>query len=161
MAEFKAITTQEELDSIIDGRLKREREKYAGFEEYKQKAADYDKLTRQLSDQDEKVKKLSADLAAANATLKGHDDEVSGLKSRAEKAERELLQSKIANECGIPFALAGRLSGTTEEEMRKDAEALTPYLKNAEPAPLASTEPGKIDATAAMYTELLQNLKGV
>ena len=39
---FEAITTQEQLEGVIKDRLEREREKFAGFEDYKKKAGEYD-----------------------------------------------------------------------------------------------------------------------
>lgn len=45
------------------------------------------------------------------------------------KYEKESKRVKVAMENGIPYELAGKLSGETEDEMKKDAEAFSKFLK--------------------------------
>ena len=44
MEEFTPITTQEQLDKVIGERIAGVKAKYEGFDDYKQKAEDYDAL---------------------------------------------------------------------------------------------------------------------
>ena len=63
---------------------------------------------------------------------------------------------------GIPFELAERLSGDTEEEIRKDAETLAKFIGGKQPpAPLKSSEDtpsdSKIAALRAFTAKLANN----
>lgn len=132
MAEtFTPITTQEQMDGIITERLKREKEntakKYAGWisPEEAQKAQ------KELQDT---VKKLTDDYEKAKTTIAGHEASI----KRYQAAE---LRSKIADEVGLDRRLVSRLSGDTEEALRKDAESLKALFGPAAGAgELGSTE---------------------
>lgn len=109
MAEFQAITTQEDFDRAIQARLDRqERSIRAQF-------ADYDALKEANGKYDEQIKKLNQDLADANAKIR--------------KGEIDSLKAKVALETGLPAELQARLSGETEEDIRKDAKALSEIFK--------------------------------
>lgn len=158
---FKIIETQEELDNIIGERLKREREatekKYAGFEEAKEKAGKYDKLLAQ--DFEGQIRKLNDELKTEREKNAGHDQTVSEITARAEKAEKALLKVETAHKAGLPYELAARLNGETEEELLADAKSLGSYVKTAGAPPLATTEPaqnrsGSTAALAAMAAAL-------
>ena len=62
---------------------------------------------------------------------------------------------------GLPYELAARLSGETEEDIRKDAVALSKVIGQQE-APLASTERGvpKDNNTRVALKGVLDGLKG-
>lgn len=158
---FKIIETQEELDNIIGERLKREREatekKYAGFDEAKEKAGKYDKLIAQ--DFEGQIRKLNDELKTEREKNAGHDQTVSEITARAEKAEKALLKVETAHKAGLPYELAARLNGDTEEELLADAKSLSSYVKTAGAPPLATTEPahnrnGSTAALAAMAAAL-------
>jgi hypothetical protein len=160
---FKAIETQEDFDIAIGERLKREREqaekKYAGFEEAKEKAAKYDKLAAQ--DFEGQIKKLTEDLAAEREKNADHDKTVDELNTRAEKAEADLLKTKVAHAAGLPYELAARLNGATEEELQADAKSLASYVRPNSAPPLRTTETkdtGAKASTAAAYQALLSAL---
>lgn len=148
---FKAIETQEELDIIIGERLKREREaaekKYAGFEEAKEKAAKYDKLSAQ--DFEGQIRRLNEELKSAKEKNAGHDQELADLTKRAETAEASLTKVKIAHAAGLPFELAERLNGTTEDELKADAKSLSSFIRPNTPPPLSTTEPARTKAGGA------------
>ena len=119
---FEIIDTQEKFDAAISERLRREREtvskKYADYDELKQKAAEDN--AKKYSDYDTK-------LADLQAKVKGY--------------ETVSVKTRIAHETGIPYELAGRLSGNTEEEIRKDAETLSKYIGSTKKtAPLRTPE---------------------
>lgn len=52
--------------------------------------------------------------------------------AKAVAAERQALRLKVAADFGLPPALAGRLQGETEDELRADAETLKPIVMPAE-----------------------------
>lgn len=100
--------TQEELDSIVQGRVSDERKKYSDYEALKEKAAKYDEL-------EEKTK---TDLQKAQDKAEKYEKELNALKrANSIKEARE----KVASEAGIPADL---LTGETEDECKAQAEAL-------------------------------------
>lgn len=153
---FKVIETQEELDRIIGERLKRERdsakEKYADYESFKKKAEKYDAA---VSEYEERINGLTE-------KLNKHDREVAELNAKATKAETELLKNRIANENKIPFELATRLHGETEDEIREDAKNFSSFVVPPQPAPpLHSSDPAQTSITTdAAYKGLLDGLLG-
>ena len=103
--------SQEEVDSIVAERLKRDRQKYADYDELKQKASKFDEMQE------------------ANKT------ELQKATERAEKAEKEIadmkqansireIRSKISKETGVPENL---LTGNTEDDCKTQAEAIKAY----------------------------------
>ena len=110
--------TQAELDAIIADRLKREREKYKDYADLKKAADEYQRLREsQMSDQE----KLQAKLAEYERQLLEKERE-------AAEARLESLKLRVLDEMGLPKAWAVRIFGTTEEEIRHDAEELKRLL---------------------------------
>ncbi len=136
MADFKPIETQEAFDAAVAD-VKKQYEGWLSPEDYNAKTAD-------LANQLEANKTTIADLTA-----------------KAKAYESGALKMRIAHENGIPYELAGKLSGDTEEELKKDAEALAKFVKNQQPQPLANTEHGHVDTNDeyAPYRELLARMK--
>lgn len=137
MSDFKVIETQEQLDAIIKDRLdraeKKQTEKYAGYlspEEVDAKTAD---LTKQVED-------LSNSLNVANDKAKTDAEAIAGLEAKVKTYETASVKSRIAHEVGIPYELANKLNGETEEDIRKDAEALKPFVTKAAAPPLRDPE---------------------
>ena len=104
---FEAITSQEDLDKIIQKRVAREQKKYADYEELAAKAARFD----------ESVEASKPELQKAT--------------ERAEQAEAELAAHKleveryqIIAEAGLPADLHALVTGSTAEEIRMQAEKL-------------------------------------
>ena len=152
MAEFQAITTQEELNRIVEGRLERERAKYANYEAYKADSEAYAAIKGK--DYEGQIKGLSDDLAKARGDL-------GTMTKRAETAERSLLRSRVAREAGLPAELADRLAGEDEKAMKADAEALAKLVKpQQEPQPLADHSGPAVDGNEAEMRKLLNGLKG-
>lgn len=153
MSEFKTITTQEEFDAAIGDRLKRERDtvkkSYEGYmspDDVAKKYAGY------LSPEDE-AKKYRGYLSP---------EEVAKKDASIRAYETNSVKMRIAHETGIPYELAGRLSGEKEEDIRKDAEALAKLINAGTPVPpLASTERGVSgNENRAAIKGMLDNLKG-
>ena len=138
MAEFTPINTQEEFDAAVRSRLQREREKYADYETIK---AENGTLKNQVS-------ALTGEKEALEKKVKGH--------------ETNSVKIRIAQELNIPASMAERLNGETEEDIRKDAEAMANIFKTAQgAAPLynPNTQPPANASDAAM-AEMLHSLRG-
>jgi len=138
MAEFTPINTQEEFDAAVRSRLQREREKYADYETIK---AENGTLKNQVS-------ALTGEKEALEKKVKGH--------------ETNSVKMRIAQELNIPASMAERLNGETEEDIRKDAEAMANIFKTAQgAAPLynPNTQPPANNNDAAM-AEMLHSLRG-
>ena len=149
MAEFEAITTQEAFDNAIKARLdrntdtvKKQFEGYISPDDFKAKTAD---LNSKITDLTGKL--AEKDTAIADLTAKNKAYETSSVKMR------------IADENGIPYELANKLSGDTEEDIKKDAETLAKFIGKKQPAPLGSTEHDHADSKNAAYKSLLASLK--
>jgi hypothetical protein len=157
MAEaFTPITTQEQLNDIITERLKRDREaqKKKIKEEGWLSPEDAKKATDKLQDT---VDKLTKEAETARTTIAGHEASI----KRYQAAE---LRSKIADEVGLDRRLVGRLSGETEDDLRKDAQGLK-ELFGAQTAPsvdpMRSTEPQKgPGGVAGAWGEVSGQLRG-
>lgn len=153
MADFTKIETQEQFDAAVAERLKSETENVRKqFEGYLSPEDAAKKYAGYLSPADEKKKYegyLSPEeVAKKDATIKGY--------------EKSAIKSRIAHETGLPFEMAARLSGETEEEIRKDAENLSKLIgRPSQVPPLASTERDvPASETRAAMKGLLNGLKG-
>ena len=65
--------TQAEVDSIVEGRLAREKQKYADYEDLKEKASKYDEYQEQSKTELQKEKEKSDALQAKLSTLEKKD----------------------------------------------------------------------------------------
>lgn len=107
--EFKAITSQDDLNKVIDDRLKRERAKYADYKDLQAKATKLDEIEQANQTEAEKAAKRVADLEAELSTTR-----------------RDSLRLKIASANGITDAddIELFLTGTDEETLTKQAKRL-------------------------------------
>lgn len=154
MSEFKTIETQEEFDKMIQKRLEqKEREVSERFKDY----LSPEEVAKVKSELEGKIKAANDSLKAERDKSIEHSKVVSELEQRAKNAETKWLKGKVAMEKGIPFELADRLIGETEEELLKDAESVSSLFKAA--PPLRTNEPqGTIPNNANAYAALLANL---
>lgn len=120
--EFKPITTQEELNQVIGQRLEQARNAE------RQKFADYDNIKTSLTS-------LQKDVAAKDTTI-------ADLQGQLKSSRTDLAKTRIALEKGIPVELCSRLTGETEEEIRKDADTLAAFIgkPKKDPPPKKETE---------------------
>lgn len=155
----KPITTQEDLDALIGERLKRDREaqakKYEGWQspEQQEEAAkaskkQIDTLTRQMEDQARKY----ADTEKQLQTLQAQNH----------KYETDSVKRRVAHEVGLDWGLADRLTGETEEDIRRDAESLKSLVGTTTSAPpLRTYEADKGTRTQeAAWNDVLSRLRG-
>lgn len=145
--DFTPITTQEEFDAAIKDRLERERrtiqKEYADHGELQKKVAGYEKTIRE-----------------ANEKIAGHDKVVGELNARIKGYETASAKTRIALDMGLPYEMASRLTGETEDDIRKDAEGLLKLISGQNPPapPLASTEPKDAETTRAAFKQLKDDL---
>lgn len=137
MGEFKVISTQEELDALIKDRIERERKSLS------EKYSDYDELKKRNTEYEAQVSKLSEANKAYEAKTAEYDKQISDLSLKIKGYETDSAKTRIALEAGLPYEMAGRLSGSTEEEIKKDAEILAKFVSKKETAPIRSGEPEK------------------
>lgn len=145
--QFKPINTREEFDAAVAERIRAETSKFADYDALKEKAAKYDELAGKKLDK--QVEALTQKLNAANETISGNAQTIAELTTRAETAEGAVLRAKVAHANNIPYEMAGRLNGSTEEELTADAKALAKFVAPPAVAPLASTEPSGVTADSA------------
>lgn len=122
MAEFTPIATQEEFDALIKDRIERAKEST------RKEFADYEALKTTVTAKENEIAKLKEKAAANKAQL---DD----LAAKLSASETASAKTRICAEYGLPFDLCGRLNGTTEEEIRKDAETLVSLFGKTQKAP--------------------------
>ena len=151
---FEPITTQEQFDSMIKERLQRERTSVEKrFEGYVSKA-DHDKALGDVTKAFEDYKNEHAKDA----------ETIESLTAENKRYATAAVKSRIAHEAGLPYGMAMRLSGETEEEIEADAKVLAGMIasgrKNS--LPLAHAEDSDGDAKNAQFKKLLNglNLKG-
>lgn len=135
---FTPIDTQEQLDAIIGERVRRAEkkaeekaaEKYADYDDIKGKAEAYEKQIADLGEQIKGGETKLADLTKQNEELAG----------KVQKYETDSVKTKIALETGLPYQLAGKLSGDDEDAIREDAKRMAEFV--AKPAaPMGALEP--------------------
>lgn len=153
---FEIIDTQEKFDAAIAERLRREREtvskKYADYDDLKKRTAEYETtLGTMTKEAEENAKKYSE-----------YDKKLADLQAKVKGYETGSVKTRIAHETGIPFELAERLSGDTEEEIRKDAETLSKFIGGVKKsAPLRNSDSGtddsKTSALRAFTASLVNN----
>lgn len=71
-----------------------------------------------------------------------HQKAVDTLSAEKKSFELALLRLRTASEAGLPTELADRLTGSSEEELKKDAEKLASLIKPAHQTRSHSTESG-------------------
>lgn len=130
--EFKAIETQEAFDAAIKARL--ERNTRSVTEEVTKKFEGY------ISPDD--AKKSTDRITALEKELADGKATIADLTAKNSAYEISSVKMKIAREARLPAELAERLNGSTEEELKKDAEALAALVKPAHQPRPRSTEGG-------------------
>ena len=150
--EFKAITTQEELDNVIKDRLARQKE--AIESQYQ----DYEEIKKRKEELETEVGVLNETIKATNNKYANYDTELSELNAKIKDYEMSSAKTKVALQYGIPYDLADRLVGEDEESLTKDAEKLASLVKQKEPiAPLKNVEP-QVGEKNGAYKSLLEGL---
>lgn len=148
MAEFTPIETQEAFDAAIKDRIERAKKTVTA-----EVAKQYEGW---ISPAD--AKKSADQIAALTAQIGERDTKIADLTAKTSAYEIASVKTKVAHEVGLPYELAERLSGTTEEEIRKDADALAKFAVPRQATPSFSGET-PVGATAdAAFRALAHDL---
>lgn len=150
MSEFKPIETQEQLDAIIQDRLKRERDtttkRFDGW----------------VSPEDHQ-KALNDAIKALDDYKKAHEGDeqtIADLTAKTKAYETATLKSRIAHEVGLSYDWISRISGDDEASIRADAEALKKMVGNGPVLPTKNPESGeKVNSGDAAFRSLLNDLQ--
>ncbi|WP_455093121.1 capsid assembly scaffolding protein Gp46 family protein [Parvimonas micra] len=154
MSEFKPITTQEELDSIIGERLKRQKESIS------KQYTDYEELKTKNVDLEKELTELKKSLESSTSSKTELEKQIEELTGKVKAHDLSSLKIKYALENGIPYNLAGRISGDDEESIKADAQSLSDFFKSqTPPPPLKNTETNTKGEDVA-YQNILKGLKG-
>lgn len=124
--------------------------------------ADFNSKNAELKNLEKQIGDLNLNLETLNKEKSTFDETVNGLNGKVTTYEQASLKARIAHEKGIPYELAGRLTGEDEAELRADAESLSKLIatnSKPSPPPLRSNEPAG-DGKDAAYKNLLNGLKG-
>ena len=151
MTEFKAIETQEQLNTIIKARLDREKEKYA----------DYDQLAEKIKNLETENTNLKQTIADKETSESTTASKIADLEKDVTTWKQKSLKQQIAMKNGLPFDLADRLQGDSEESLNEDAERLASLVnvKNYT-QPLADKEPNfESKGTDAAWRDVVKSLK--
>ena len=163
---FKPIETQEEFDALIKDRLAKQKAK---FEE--EKAEITKKYEGYLSPEDvEKAKKSYEDkVTALNASISERDEKEKTLQTQLDEAnaknskyESSALKMRVALSNGIPYELADRLNGTTEEELTVDAKKMASLFGSShtpQNTPEYTPSNGDTDGVTQAFKKLNPTLK--
>ncbi|WP_280473294.1 hypothetical protein [Nocardia asiatica] len=113
--------TQADVDRLLGERLAREKQKFADYDELKSAAAEL----KQIKDANKsESQKLTDQIAALQKQLADRDAEVSTL-------ALDKLRAEVAADKGVP---AGRLRGSTKEDLEADADAYLTEIASRETA---------------------------
>ena len=123
MAEFKPIETQEQFDAMIKGRLEQAERSFI------EKYGKTDELKTQLEASAGQIAELTKRLEEANNQIESSKAEMEGLNAKVLKYETDSVKTRVAHEEGLPFEMAGRLTGDNEEAIRADAKSLAKMIK--------------------------------
>lgn len=151
MTEFKVIETQEQLNAIIKARLDREKEKYA----------DYDKLSEKIKNLETENTNLKQAITEKETSESTTASKIADLEKDVTAWKNKSLKQQIAMKNGLPFDLADRLQGDTEESLNEDAERLASLVsvKNYT-QPLADKEPAfKEKGVDSAWRDVVKNLR--
>ena len=115
---FEVIETQEQLDKVIGARIAKAKE--AAKAEFQDKIDELDTLTTKLKEKESKITSLTDELETAKAAKAANEAKLADLTAKVHKYEADSVKTRIARECGLSVELANRLSGDTEEDIKKD-----------------------------------------
>lgn len=151
MPDFIAITSQEQLDQVIKDRLARERESA------QKRYADYDELKAASETSAKQISDLQKQLETAAKTGEASLKTIAELTGKVQHYETDSVKTKVALEKGLPYQMASRLNGSTEEEIRKDADAIMGVIgTNKAVAPIKTGEPSQLDEHRSALKEVLE-----
>ena len=152
MAESTAITPPEQFEAALKDRMDRYAKKFEGY-------TSPDDLAKIKADYDTQIATLTKTAEEKAKKYAGYDKELAERDAKIKGYETASVKTRIAHEVGLPYELSGRLSGDTEDDIRKDAESLVGLIgKGHQTAPLASSETTE-DKVKTAVKQLSEKLK--
>lgn len=151
MSDFKKIETQEEFDKLIADRIQRERKSI------EEKYQDYETIKKENDTNKSKIDELTKQISESTNKFAENEKMINELNSKVKAYETDSAKTRIALETGLPYQMASRLSGDTEEDIRKDAESLKAMMGN----PSVPPEANPYENVPSEKTEKRDALKGV
>lgn len=144
--------SQEELNSIVSDRLNKEKSKYE---------KQIEELTAKTNSYEQQIANFTSQLEEINKKAATSDEELKAKESKIQEYESAALKMRIAHEFEIPYELANRLSGNTEEEIKADAEVVKKLLGTTKGyAPMKTTEDSasesNLDSAFRQFSRQLQ-----
>ena len=121
--------------------------------------ADFNAKNTELKALQKQIGEMNNSMETLTKEKETFDKTIADLNGKVSSYELSSLKTQIALEKGIPYELAGRLTGEDEDSLKSDAESLAKLITSKPtPAPLKDVEPakGKDDP----YKSLLNGLKG-
>lgn len=149
---FEPIETQEAFDAAIKSRI--ERNTKSVTDEVTKKYEGYispEDASRQTAELNKQIKDLTAKLGE-------RDSSIADLTAKNKAYETASVKTRIAREFNIPYELADRLSGETEDDIKKDAEKLSAFVGKKKTAPLFDLDTGSGKDDSA-YKNLLKSIR--
>jgi hypothetical protein len=113
-AESRLPRTQEELDALVQGRLDRERKKFADYDTLKKTASEFEKQKQAAMTESEKKDARIKELEGTNADLT----------NQLADREAKVLRVQMLEEAGLPTSWAERVHGMTVGEIKADVVEL-------------------------------------
>ncbi len=159
MGDFTPINTQEEFDAAIKSRIEQAKrsEKEAQAKVYEGYTSP-DDLAKIKAEYETKIKDYETAKTESAGKLAQYEKDIAERDTKIKGFEMTSLKSKIAHEMGIPYELAGRLTGDDETAIRKDAESLSKIIKSTHTSPLRTTEKPEEDRKREDLKEQLKAL---
>lgn len=153
MGDFKTIETQEELDRLITGRLKKQSEGYEA------KIKELESQIKESENLKERLNTLNLEREQNNSKIDELNKNIQGLNSVVEEFKLKEMKANIAMEYKLPLEFAERLKGNTEEDIESDAEVLRTLWNAKTSLPLkSSTKEDFGSGQGNDYKELLKGL---
>ena len=147
---FTPIETQEEFNAAIKDRIDRVknsvRDEFKDYEDFKAKAADYDKKTAEYETK----------ISGFQKSISDKDTEIKSLKEKVAKYETDSVKTALVNEYHLDPDLKDFLIGDTEKDWRASAEKLASMTRRKYPEKNYSNSAGP----CSLEKQLLRQLKG-
>lgn len=147
---FQPIESQEQLDSIIKERLKRDREATAKRYEGWISPEDHQNSLNEANKAFDDYKKAH----------EGDEQLINDLTAKNKSYETASLKSRIAHEVGLSYEWISRIGGEDEASIRADAESLKKLVGSQNTViPTKNTESSQSGSANSPYKALLEGIK--
>lgn len=159
MAEFTAITSQEQLENVLKDRLDRQKGQHIKeMQDLEAKFSDYDSIKEQLQNKETEISTLKEQIELSKGSSADFEKTIAELKEKNASYETQITKSKVASEFGLSADAVGFLQGDDEASIRESAEALKSLVGASRTAPLANPEGDSANSKDAALLGMLKEL---